>query len=255
MSEGKYTPGRFVWHEVMTPDVEASKTFYGQLFGWTYDGMPMDCHTYWIIKKGDRAAGGVVSLSSLQKDGVPPHWMGSISVPDVDEAAAAAKASGGMVAAGPMDVAGMGRLAVIGDPQHAYTTAWRGTQGDPEPQNPPGVGTFCWDQLNTTDVGGAKAFYKKVYGWAEEAFPGGGDMEVFKAGDAAVASIMQVQGGAPAHWLSYVVVEELAAARARATELGGKVLVEKIDIPTVGSIAVISDNVGAVIGLFEAPAQ
>jgi hypothetical protein len=239
----------------MTPDVEASKSFYSDLLGWSYDAAPMGEQTYWLIKKGEQHVGGVMSLAAIKKEGVPPHWMAYVSVPDVDEAAAAVKSGGGMVAAGPMDVPNMGRFAVLGDPQHAYSSAWYSLQGDSEVTGPPGVGTFCWDQLNTTDLDGAKAFYSKVYGWTDAPFAGSDEMSVFKAGDTAVASVMKAPEGVPAHWLSYVVVEDLAASRAKATELGGKVMVESIEVPTVGTIAVISDNVGAMIGLFQPPAQ
>jgi predicted enzyme related to lactoylglutathione lyase len=173
----------------------------------------------------------------------------------VDEAAAAARSAGGVIAAEPMDVPNVGRFTVLGDPQHAYSCAWHSLQGDSEASGHPGMGTFCWNQLNTTDVDGAKAFYSKVYGWTNEAFSGGDDMRVFKAGDTAVASVMKAPEGVPAHWLSYVVVEDLAASRARVIELGGTVVVDSIDVPTVGTIAVISDNVGAMIGLFQPPAQ
>lgn len=255
MSEVERRHGHFVWHEVMTPDVDASKAFYGELLGWSYDEAPMGDYSYWIVKKGEQRFGGMMSLAALGKDGVPPHWMPIVSVPDADEAAAATRSASGMVAAEPMEVPNIGRFTVLGDPQHAYTSAWYSFQGDPQRAMPPGVGTFCWDQLNTTDVDGATAFYRKVYGWTDEAFAAGDGMRVFKAGDTAVASVMKAPEGVPAHWLSYVVVEDLAASRARATELGGKVVVEHIDVPTVGTIAVISDNVGAMIGLFHAPAQ
>jgi predicted enzyme related to lactoylglutathione lyase len=79
-------------------------------------------------------------------------------------------------------------------------------------------------------------------------------MKVLEAGAAQVASVMAAQPGVPAHWLSYVIVDKLTSAYDRVRQQGGKVLVERIDIPTVGVIGVIQDNVGAVIGVFEAPA-
>jgi predicted enzyme related to lactoylglutathione lyase len=64
---------------------------------------------------------------------------------------------------------------------------------------------------------------------------------------------MQAPPGVPPHWLTYVVVDTLTGANKRVTQQGGKVLMDKIDIPTVGSISVVQDDVGAVIGLFETP--
>jgi predicted enzyme related to lactoylglutathione lyase len=154
----------------------------------------------------------------------------------------------------PMDAGGMGRYAGFMDPQGGVINAWRGNDGDgPAPERPlPGM--FCWEQLNTTAPADALEFYRKVFGWTNKPFGGGGDMKVFESGAAQVASVMQNPPGVPAHWLSYIIVDKLTSAYDRVRQQGGKVMVERIDIPTVGAIGVIQDNVGAVIGVFEAPA-
>ncbi len=255
MSEATYTPGLFVWHEIMTPDVEATKKFYGELLGWTYDEMPMQSgDMYTILKKGEKGMGGIMSLSSIQKEGIPPHWMGYVSSPNVDEAAAAARSNGGTVPMGPQDLPGVGRMAVIIDPHNAATSSWKGTQGDPEPAEQPGVGTFCWDELASSDIDTSAVFYQKVYGWTKSEFEGGGETWVFKAGERPVASLRKTPEGMPPHWLCYVVVEDLAASRDKVTEFGGKILVPSIEVPTVGTLSIIIDNVGAMIGLFQTPA-
>jgi predicted enzyme related to lactoylglutathione lyase len=65
---------------------------------------------------------------------------------------------------------------------------------------------------------------------------------------------MAAPPGTPAHWLSYVVVDKLPRTYDRVKQQGGKVMVERIDVPTVGAIGVIQDNVGAILGVFENPA-
>ena len=50
-----------------------------------------------------------------------------------------------------------------------------------------------------------------------------------------------------------MLVEQLDATKKQVAEQGGKILVPKLTIPNIGDIAVITDNVGAVIGLFESP--
>jgi predicted enzyme related to lactoylglutathione lyase len=254
MTEINYKTGQFVWREIMTPDTDASLRFYGELFGWKHEAQKMDDgNAYNMLKAGEIPVGGCMKLPMPN---VPPHWIMSVSVTDVDATAAKAKAAGGQVYAGPLDAGGHGRYAVIGDPQGAVFSLWRSNMGD-GPARPadarPGVGEFCWEQLNTSDPKAAGVFYSNVLGWSETPFGGGGGMDVFKHGDAQVASRMQTPPGVPAHWLTYVVVESLTAANARASKLGGKVMVEKIEIPTVGAISVITDNVGATLGLFENP--
>jgi predicted enzyme related to lactoylglutathione lyase len=247
-----YRHGQFVWRELMTTDVDASVRFYTETFGWTGKAMKMpDGTDYVFMGLGETGAGGIMKLPM---PGVPAYWSGSISVEDVEAVAGRVTAAGGKVIVPPMDAGGMGRYAGFMDPQGAVINAWRGNDGDgPAPERPlPGM--FCWEQLNTTAPAEALEFYSQVFGLTNKPFGGGGDMKVLEAGAAQVASVMAAQPGVPAHWLSYVIVDKLTSAYDRVRQQGGKVLVERIDIPTVGVIGVIQDNVGAVIGVFEAPA-
>jgi uncharacterized protein len=50
---------------------------------------------------------------------VPPHWLVYFAVKSTDEAADRVKELGGSVNMAPMDIPGMGRFAVVADPQGA----------------------------------------------------------------------------------------------------------------------------------------
>jgi len=246
-----YRIGQFVWRELMSTDVAASLRFYTEAFGWKSETIKMPGDTdYTMFKAGDASVAGMMKNPA---PGVPAFWSSSVSVEDVDATAGRVTEAGGKVIVPPMDAGGMGRYAGFMDPQGAIVNAWKGNDGDMPAPERPGVGMFCWEQLNTTAPAEALAFYQKVFGWTNKPFGGGGDMKVFEAGPASVASVMQNPPGVPPHWLAYVVVDRLAAAYDRVKAQGGKVMVEKIEVPTVGTIGVIQDNVGAVIGVFEAP--
>jgi predicted enzyme related to lactoylglutathione lyase len=251
MTTPTYRHGQFVWHELLTSDVESSLRFYGEVFGWKAETTPMpDGSTYSMLKAGDRVVGGAMKLPM---PGIPPNWGLYVSVADVEAASKTAAAAGGQVIVPPMDAGGFGRFTTLADPTGAVVSAWRGANGDGEraADYRPAIGEFCWDQLNTSSPTQARAFYAELFGWSAKPFPGGGDMEVWSAGATEVASVMQAPPGAPSHWLAYVVVDGLAAARKRVEQNKGKILVPEIAVPTIGTIAVAADNVGAVIGLFE----
>lgn len=248
MAQVNHTPGRFVWHELATPDVEKSKKFYTAVLGWTFNEMPMPEGTYTMAMNGETPMGGVFDLNMMPREGVPPHWLSYVSVPNVDEAASAAASAGGTVAMKPFDIPTVGRASLLGDPTHAYSMAFKSKESDPTPKERPDVGDFCWDTLNTTDIEGAKAFYQKVYGWKIGDFHG---MPTFLAGETAVSDIQEAQGGAPSHWLPFVVVKKLDTANETVAKLGGKVIVEPMKIPDVGTMSVVFDDVGAAIGLLE----
>lgn len=245
-----YNLRHFVWRELTCDDVEVAKTFYGALLGWAFETMDMPHGPYTTIKAGDAMIGGMMKTPHA---GMPAYWMSYVSVPDVDAAAEAAKASGGAVVAGPMDI-GVGRMAVIADPHGAHLTLWRASAGDGGPLGMPGPGTFCWETLTTPAVDQAKAFYEAVVGWDVIAGPNGPQTPVFAAGEHSVADV-QVSAQHPPHWLTYVVAGPLDEFRDKAERLGAKVIVPRIEVPKVGNIALISDPTGAFIGIFEPQMQ
>ncbi len=250
MSDKTYTHGMFVWRELITTDLEASRRFYGELLGWkiakaaTVPGMD-----YWEASAGDRTVAGMFQMNNPE---MPANWGSYLSVPDVDAAAKAATASGGAVLNGPMEIPNVGRMATLRDPQGAIFSVFTSARGDSPLAELPHLGEFCWEQLNTSDVAGAKAFYPAVTGW--KVLNGAGGMEVFGPHEGPrgmAASYMTTPPGVPSHWLTYVLAGKLTDANARATRLGARVLMERIEVPTIGAFSVIQDNVGAYLALFE----
>jgi predicted enzyme related to lactoylglutathione lyase len=114
-------------------------------------------------------------------------------------------------------------------------------------------GVFSWNELTTTDVAAAKAFYRQALGWELHDLNGNGmDYTIARKGEREVAGIMAVPKdapGMPPAWGSYVTVDDVDARAARVEALGGKVLVAPRDIPTVGRFAVIADPQGATLAL------
>lgn len=114
------TPGAFSWNELMTSDPEAALAFYGALLGWKTQKMPMPGGDYHLLKVGDTSVGGVMALPTEAKSGgTPPCWGSYVTVADVDATARRATELGGKVVHGPHDIPGVGRMAVIVDPQGA----------------------------------------------------------------------------------------------------------------------------------------
>ncbi len=116
---------------------------------------------------------------------------------------------------------------------------------------------FCHMELQTDDVDKARGFYSELFDWEVEELPMGEftyTMMKPNVGDP------QVMGGitpkqapdAPNHWLSYIAVEDVDATLAKARDLGGNVLADKMEIPENGWMGVVQDPTGAVFGLWQA---
>ena len=122
MSDGR-TPGSFGWNELVTPDPAAARKVFGGLLGWSFDEMPMpDGGSYVVAKAGQQMVGGMFKMAGPQFDGVPPHWMGYITVSDVDAAAKKVPTLGGKVQVPPTDIPNVGRFCMIVDPTGAYVS-------------------------------------------------------------------------------------------------------------------------------------
>ncbi len=122
---------------------------------------------------------------------------------------------------------------------------------------PTGFGSFCWQQLNTTDLAAAEAFYSKLFGWETtraiaEGMINWGPFSVVKNTGLEIATIMQMPTDAESqsHWLSYVWVQDLQASFVKMQALGGKPFLEPRVIPE-GSFAVFADPSGALLAMFE----
>ncbi|MGA7393550.1 MAG: VOC family protein [Terrimicrobiaceae bacterium] len=115
-------------------------------------------------------------------------------------------------------------------------------------------GMVSWNELMTRDAGASSTFYTALFGWArEEMDMGGRTYHMFKAGDRAVAGMIELPPDAesmPVMWMGYVTVANLEASVAKAEKLGGKVL-KGITAITMGRFAILSDPQGGVIGLWQ----
>jgi hypothetical protein len=112
------THGAFSWNELMTSDPEKAVAFYTTLLGWTVQKMAMPGMDYHVMKAGDTSVGGIMALPP-DAAGMPPNWGSYVTVTDVDATAKKAAELGGKVVHGPADIPGIGRFAVIIDPQGA----------------------------------------------------------------------------------------------------------------------------------------
>ena len=249
MTTATTTVGKFVWREQVSSDPKQAQDFYTQLFGWGTETFQPGEIDYTMIASGGQMHGG---FSKALEGAPPPHWLSHVRVENVDEAIERAKGAGGNLAAGPFDMNEVGRIAIIGDPQGAYIGVYQ-----PEGEGPSGEGVFVWEELGTTDADAAQRFYEHVLGWtSSDMGPDYGGYRVFNRGETGVAGVMTLPDGSiPPHWQPYVAVENPDATTAKAIELGGSALMEPMDVPNVGRIAVLRDPQGATFGIIKPEPQ
>jgi uncharacterized protein len=114
-------PGALVWNELQSPDIDASASFYGDLFGWTTDDFPGMQGRYVSIKNGAANNGGMRDVTPP----APPSWLTYFGIEDVDAGLAKVDELGGSKLAGPIDI-GIAKIAVVADPQGAVFALYAG---------------------------------------------------------------------------------------------------------------------------------
>jgi len=115
-------------------------------------------------------------------------------------------------------------------------------------------GAFVWNELATSDVETAKAFYADTLGWVYEEFPlPDGPYWVAKSGDWYVGGIGGLEIGAlggatTSYWFGFIEVDDVDARFAAALARGATSVRAPHDLPNVGRVAVLRDPAGAAIG-------
>jgi hypothetical protein len=266
----RYILGVPCWVDTTQPDPERAVAFYSGLFGWECeDLMPPGAGGHYFV---GRIRGEDVGAIGSAPAGAPPQatWNTYIWVESADASARKVRDAGGSVLMEPSDVGDAGRTAVCADPAGAVFCLWepnahRGAQIVNE------HGSVNFNGLNTRDPEGAQTFYGSVFGWrtldlgggrAMWMLPGYGDhleldrpelrdeqAEVgappgFEDVVATVARLGDDQAGTPPYWDVTFAVDDADAVAAKATELGGTVLVAPFDAPWV-RMTVITDPQGA----------
>jgi uncharacterized protein len=219
-----YAPGTFCLVGLAAADPEPATRFYTSLFGWDSEEVSAgEAGTYTILRRiGKEVAILYRQTPQARAAGASPHWTSYISVEDADATAArAADLGGAAVFRESFDVLDAGRVAAIADPTGTIVSLW-------QPRSLVGaalvndVGAWCWNELITTDLERAKAFFGELLGW---------EYETDERGYASIKNAGSLNGGMreqtereraiPPQWLPYFTVENVDYAARQAEQVGG----------------------------------
>jgi uncharacterized protein len=254
MEMTEYGHGVPSWVDVSSPDIPKTRAFYADLFGWDVPEGPPEAGGYSIALLREKAIAGIGPQMSPE---APPAWMTYVNVDDADAAAARVGPPGGKVLVAPMDVLDVGRLAVLADPAGAVLGIWQakahkgaGIVNEPD--------TWCWSELVTTDVEGAKTFYGEVFGWGSKTEGEAPAYTEWQVDDRSVGGMMakpaEMPAEVPPHWGVYFAVDDTDRKVERIKELGGSVLMGPTDIQP-GRFAVALDPIGATFNVLALSAE
>ncbi len=249
--------GKVVWRDLLTNTPEASRRFYGELFGWEFEQPRLfvgvgSGDSYMLIRHNGKLIGGMVDTNALGKQENISQWITTISVADIDAAVERVAGAGGKVVNAPESIGDRGRMAVIEDSTGALFAMVQTTGGDPADSEPV-QNAWLWDELWTSDVDSATGFYRTVIGFEyedHEVENADRDYRVLRYADKPRAGVLKnpFENERPV-WVNYVRVGDPSAVTAKVEELGGRVLVEAQSRPIGGEVAFIAGPSGAGVAL------
>jgi predicted enzyme related to lactoylglutathione lyase len=248
-----HAPGTPSWVDLMTPDPEGARKFYGALFGWTFAiGGPETGHYTMALLAGRNVAG----IGRRPDDApFPSVWTTYLASANVDADVARITKLGGQIMMPPMDVVDAGRMAIAIDPTGAAFGLWQakqhhGAQVTGEP------GAMTWHEVATRDAERARDFYANLFDLGSKKLPMALTYFMLERGGQSVSGVMQMNEQWPAeippHWMPYFAVKDTDAFAKQAEALGGKIGAQPFDTP-YGRIAVISDPFGAHFSIVTEP--
>jgi predicted enzyme related to lactoylglutathione lyase len=248
--------GDFNWYELMTPDPDASIRFYEGVLDWSVSASSQPDMDYREIKASEGHVGGMLRLSpEMEASGARPAWLGYIAVDDVDAAASSVEQGGGRTYVSPRDIPGVGRFAMVADPQGAPFYIMKGASDGTShafAADRPMVGHCAWNELSTSDPEAAKTFYGTRFGWVKD-----GDLEMGPLGryeflrhGHLIGAVMPLMPQQPAPaWTFYFRVADIDRAAAAVTAGGGQILQGPMEIPGGEYSVNALDPQGAHVGL------
>ena len=242
----------FVWYELMTTDRAAAQVFYGAVLGWTARDSGMPHMAYDLLAAGDVDIGGVMDIpESAAQRGAPPAWIGYVAVKDVDASAQKAVALGGAVYREPQDIPGVGRFAIIADPQGGVLALFRGLCDTVSSRFVMGTpGHPNWNEYNAPDPQAGFDFYAALFGWtktqAHDMGPPLGLYQLYAAGDRNLGGMAKALcTPAHAHWTYYFWAGQIDETANRITQAGGTVTHGPVSVPGGAWILHARDPQGA----------
>ena len=250
---GVHTPGRWVWAELFTDNVDAAKTFYQEVFGWKFESAGAGKDAYTLVRADGRPIAGIVHFAKPADAVRSARWLALMSVADVARTAEQATASGGKVIAAPRVIPGRGEVAVLADPEGALFGVIRAASGDPA-DTFPSENAWLWRELWAKDAAKMAEFYRPLgaYTVAKQEGPGDRPELHLVAGGFPRAGVLEIdRSDVPSTWLPYVRVKDLRQTVSAVERAGGRIIVPPSPEIRNGMVAVFLDPLGAAIAAAE----
>jgi predicted enzyme related to lactoylglutathione lyase len=235
--------GRFVWHELMTPDSSAAHAFYSKAIGWKSQPWEQD-PSYVMFAAARGPVGGTVASNN----GASPHWLPYIGTGDIEKTVEQAKDRGGSLVKGIDTLPSGSRYATLKDPFGVAFGIYESAE-DYGNVTPPQPGEHSWHELASSDHRAAFDFYSSLFGWQkmdEHDMGAEGTYMIWGLNGRQLGGMYKASGAMPPSWVSYVHVKDVKQTAKKVKSAGGTVVNGPMEVPGGDWIIQALDPHGAV---------
>jgi uncharacterized protein len=253
------TPGRFIWHELLSTDPDAAIRFYKDVIGWDVMSWDQDPGYRMFTWNGVPMAGVMLLPEEARQSGAPSHWLSYVSVRDIERTVMQAARMGAMTYLEPMDIPTVGRMAVLADPQGATFGVYEPLTSGP-PGDTPALGDFSWHELAADDWKTAWEFYRALFDWEYATQYDLGPLGAYwlfrrVPGSRPLGGMYNRPPEVPhAHWLPYVHVPSVRGVAEPIARHGGRVVEGPMEVPGGDWVTQAVDPQHALFAVHEIPA-
>lgn len=243
-NSGTNTPleASILWHDLVTPNLEVSKTFYGELFGWTFEDQNFKGFSYTLIKSNTETIGGMIEISSAKSS----VWITSmiVSPKEMRVKIKLALDAGCKLATNPLKIAGRGKQVIFESPQGEEFALITETPASIN-NDSDWMGIELWSDNpeksaklyeNTFGVTTAESLYEKKPYW------------IFKKGKNDVAGMIKNPiTNQKSQWVPYLKNTNPSQITSNVEKLGGFVIVKPSENIRNGKLGIFQDPNGAIL--------
>ena len=242
---GTKNSGHVVWHDLITPNLAQSQTFYGSVFGWQFQAVN---DSYTLASLDGKLIAGMAELDNKQN---ASHWLSLISSKDIAAVSEKTIKAGGKVLVSSTEIKGRGTIAVLEDPQGAVFSLINTVNGDPETHQTDNG--WIWQEVWSDNPEQSKAFYQSLGNYSAQNKPlnNGNYSYLALNGKPAIGFVKKPDAEIGNTWVNYIKVADVDATLLKVTAAGGIVLMAPNDKVRSGSVAIIRDPAGAGIVIQE----
>ena len=238
--------GRFVWHELVTPDANAAHAFYGKAIGWK--PQPWEEDASYVMFAAQRGPIG----ATVAGNGSAPHWLPYIGTADIDATIELARKKGGSVVKDVNTLSSGSRHALLQDPYGVQFGVYESAE-EYGKITPPKPGEHSWHELMSAGYPAVFDFYAGLFGWQKMDELDMGPMGtylVYGLDDVPFGGMMKtMEGGPSSAWLSYVHVKDVNQTVKKVKSAGGQIINGPMEVPGGDWIVQAVDPQGAMFAV------